>query len=60
MVNLRVLLCNYYQWCCSVPVQAINQAIMREREEEIMEIHQNVTKVNEVRPCLRNIELHVP
>ena len=29
--------------------QAINKAIMREREEEMLEIHQNVTKVNEVR-----------
>ena len=31
--------------------QAINKAIMREREEEMLEIHQNVTKVNEVRLC---------
>mmetsp|Transcript_36586 Transcript_36586/g.97845 ORF Transcript_36586/g.97845 Transcript_36586/m.97845 type:complete len:158 (+) Transcript_36586:601-1074(+) len=28
--------------------QAINEAIVREREDEIREIHQNVTKVNEV------------
>mmetsp|Transcript_36581 Transcript_36581/g.97831 ORF Transcript_36581/g.97831 Transcript_36581/m.97831 type:complete len:182 (+) Transcript_36581:222-767(+) len=28
--------------------QAINEAIVREREDEIREIHQNVTKVNEI------------
>ena len=32
----------------STQEQAINEAILREREEEIREIHQNVTKVNEV------------